>query len=513
MKEEINKILKLIKKIKILDDEKPFLIVCILLVIKHKRKIYNNKDVHNEILNQLELSNIPTSNFSFLNSKKYFFELYEYFISIYPKLINEDIINIFYQTIMKNCKKDSKVNGIVLTPSHIVKFMIKLLNIQNNDTILDICTGTGSFLLEASLHKPKKIIGCEVQYKLFLLCKYNFILHDIENYELFNNNCFKLDFNANKAIINPPYNLHDEKEFDFIFKLIDNIDNLGLICVIIPITKLSNSKSNNCNKKKLLELVDVLYIIECDMNIFYPLASIQTCILLLKKIDNKKENNKTKYVNNKLNIKNYSYENIINDYEEINLNYNEDWIIKNSNTNLNEFDINKMKISFLENKYIEMKNELKELNIIKFKNYKVFKIKDLFYILTKPREIYKEDKEINYISATKYNNGIKKRISSNKRTFTGNKITLISSGNGGAGLAFYQKKDFSISNVIKVLEPKNIILDEKIGIFISNLLSKNKEIYSYSFIWNKKRIYETEISLPVTDEDNIDYEYIKNIFY
>ena len=106
-----------------------------------------------------------------------------------------------------------------------------------------------------------------------------------------------------------------------------------------------------------------------------------------------------------------------------------------------------MKISFLENKYIEMKNELKELNIIKFKNYKVFKIKDLFYILTKPREIYKENKEnkeINYISATKYNNGIKKQISSNKRTFTGNKITLISSGNGGAGLAFYQKKDFSI---------------------------------------------------------------------
>jgi ubiquinone/menaquinone biosynthesis C-methylase UbiE len=34
--------------------------------------------------------------------------------------------------------------------------MVELLNINREDTVLDLCTGTGSFLLEANKFNPKK---------------------------------------------------------------------------------------------------------------------------------------------------------------------------------------------------------------------------------------------------------------------------------------------------------------------------------------------------------------------
>ena len=60
-----------------------------------------------------------------------------------------DILNKFYSEFCRYQNTDSKSLGIVLTPHHIVELMIKLLNIQSNESFIDLCSGTGSFGKEA----------------------------------------------------------------------------------------------------------------------------------------------------------------------------------------------------------------------------------------------------------------------------------------------------------------------------------------------------------------------------
>lgn len=88
------------------------------------------------------------------------------------------MLNGFYRefNIWDN-NNDSKL-GVVLTPPDIVKIMVDLLNIKSTDKILDFCTGTGSFLIEASKY-TKYIYGCENNIERYSLAKCGFILNNI----------------------------------------------------------------------------------------------------------------------------------------------------------------------------------------------------------------------------------------------------------------------------------------------------------------------------------------------
>ena len=136
----------------------------------------------------------------------------------------------------------------------------------------------------------------------------------------------------------------------------------------------------------------------------------------------------------------------------------------------------------------------------------------MFYILKKPIKKYlKKNNEVNIVAALNNNNGIKGKGISNENTFEGNKIVLITGGNGGAGLAFYLENDFNRTSSTIVLSPKNIKLNKNIGKFISVILSENKKKYSYSYQWNKERIYKEKIKLPIKENEEIDYDFIENI--
>lgn len=113
------------------------------------------------------------------------------------------------------------------------------------------------------------------------------------------------------------------------------------------------------------------------------------------------------------------------------------------------------------------------------------------------------------IAAKNNNNGVKDICKANEKTFNGNKIVLVTGGDGGVGLAFYQEMPFNISSTTIALVPK-IKLNKKIGTYIALELSKYKQKYSRGFGWNKTRINTDTIKLPVND--GIDYEYIEGLF-
>ena len=90
--------------------------------------------------------------------------------------------------------------------------MVKELNIKETDTVLDFCTGTGSFLLEAGKYS-KHLIGCECNNERYTLSKCNFILNKYPYNNLFYNNCFNQEFpKVDKSIINPPFSCNSPDE-------------------------------------------------------------------------------------------------------------------------------------------------------------------------------------------------------------------------------------------------------------------------------------------------------------
>jgi hypothetical protein len=157
----------------------------------------------------------------------------------------------------------------------------------------------------------------------------------------------------------------------------------------------------------------------------------------------------------------------------------------------------------------------KEIVPLEEKEWKEFFLTDLFQIIGRGKRLIKSNQikgHIPYISSTCLNNGIDNYISNDKniRKFS-NCITIANSGSVGA--SFYQPFEFVASDHITHL--KNECLNEYIYLFIVTLTGRLSEKYNFNREINDKRISREKIMLPVTENNEPDYQYmeqyIKNI--
>lgn len=516
---------------KISSEDKCLFIASILISLKNEKFVQildENKNIQlaDFIIEILQNYKIEVKSFEFLKISLNNTHLYNLSIKInevFQKNIETDVVNIFYTEFVKYQNTDSKSLGIVLTPHHIVKLMCDLIELNKDDIILDLCSGTGSFLCEAVKFNVKKVIGCEYQTKLFSLLQVNMLIRNVKNYDIYNKNCFDIDFQATKSIINPPYG-SKEKELTFILKQLESISENGYACSIIPIGCLNIGY--NKLKKQIMEIGKIKTIIRIRKDLFKDTASVETCIILIQK---NKEGHTNKDLVNKLdyrddgmkiimrngfqktNMFTEKYEKILKTQNLHTLKYDEDWTDYG-------YDIekyltkNELELVEFEKEYKEKKRLLLETpkQFIKYNKEKEFKIGELFKILKKPEIKYHEPScKVPFICASKENNGIKYYESSNENTFTGNKIVLVTGGDGGAGMAHYHEHPFNIISSTVVLSPLYNFMNKDNGIFISLILSKYKNKYSHSKQWNSKRIYNDIIVLPVDESDNINLSYFK----
>jgi type I restriction-modification system DNA methylase subunit len=108
-----------------------------------------------------------------------------------PFLGEGDVIGEFYHEFLKYSTGDGKNLGIVLTPSHIAdlfcELVLKLLypdqryekrKFKSKDKILDICCGTGTFLVNAFKKEVEKdkVFGVEIKSEPYNLALTNMIL-------------------------------------------------------------------------------------------------------------------------------------------------------------------------------------------------------------------------------------------------------------------------------------------------------------------------------------------------
>jgi type I restriction-modification system DNA methylase subunit len=110
---------------------------------------------------------------------------------VFPFLEKGDVIGEFYHEFLKYSTGDGKNLGIVLTPSHIAdlfcEISLKLIypdqkyekrKFTKRDKILDICCGTGTFLVNAFKKEvdKDKVFGVEIKSEPYNLALTNMIL-------------------------------------------------------------------------------------------------------------------------------------------------------------------------------------------------------------------------------------------------------------------------------------------------------------------------------------------------
>lgn len=521
---------------KISEEDKPFFIAIILVSIQkesfknlwkmQKDKLY----IYDLLVENLKDYNIDISVFDFMrkdNNNVHFANIIEKILAIYDNFDTEcDLLSVFYNEFVKYKNSDGKSLGIVLTPDDIVDIMVKLADIQKNDIVLDLCSGTGSFLWKTLQYEPQEIIGCEYQSKLFSLLKCNNILQNKENKvrsQFFRDNCFMYNFTCTKSIINPPFSQKNEKELDFIHKQLDSLKEGGVAVSIFPISKITSSSSL---RDSILEKAHVKTIVILNEKVFYNSHAGVKCVILVLEKNEQGHSSRTKIVDfsqdgfemkrtfGRHRKENYDiyidkfYENLkdLNNYfviEKGTKNWLSDYY-RNIQNQITEKDLEER---ILEEKiFIDKKRLLcQEAKLFQYPNLKHFRIHQLFYILKKPRELYLgNDSYIFEVSARKYDNGIKDIVSKNnvdsKKIFSGNKIVLVTGGDGGGGMAYYQQEPFIISSSTVVLEPKEIDLSPRLGHYIALELSKYKKIYDRGYGWNLERIKNDIVCLPFCEK-------------
>lgn len=157
-------------------------------------------------------------------------------IKNYPEV---DIMGTFYTTFLKYAKGDTKDKGIVLTPKHITELFCDIAEIflerklDEKTKVLDICCGTGAFLIAAlnrmdyniltdisRSEKNKKqsrkdvrkscLVGVDNDEKMFALAYANMRFHGDGKSNLFCNSSLRKDDEITRTYKGKKITLYDE---------------------------------------------------------------------------------------------------------------------------------------------------------------------------------------------------------------------------------------------------------------------------------------------------------------
>ena len=221
-----------------------------------------------------------------------------------------DVMGQFYGEFLKYTAGDGKGLGIVLTPKHITELFCDLVDLKPTDKVLDLCTGTGGFLISSMDYMIKKaikqnpeeeartsaidnikrngLIGVEQQPHMFALAASNMILRGDGKSNLYQGSCFNEEIvneikkhQCNVGFINPPYSQKDRSELEFIDHMLDCLEPGGTGVAIIPMSCTNSHKKNNAIKARIMSKHTLKATMSLPDKLFYPVGTI-TMILIFE---------------------------------------------------------------------------------------------------------------------------------------------------------------------------------------------------------------------------------------
>lgn len=162
------------------------------------------------------------------------------------------------------------------------------------------------------------------------------------------------------------------------------------------------------------------------------------------------------------------------------------------------------------NKVVEYcRSELKKENQQSFNKveWASFPIEEIAEVKS-GRDIYKRERTKGmtpYITATAVNNGIGYFVSNSNNTIESKCISV--NRNGSVGYAFYHPYEALYGNDTRKIIPHN--REGMYPFFLAESITQQKEKYGYGYKMGTARIKRQKIMLPISKENNIDFEFIQ----
>lgn len=224
---------------------------------------------------------------------------------------NYDIMGKFYEEFLRFAGVSNVKKGIVLTPRHITTLFTKLIPMKSNDVILDLCCGTGAFLIAGmnkivsliqnsdrsdkaeaiNRVKANQLIGFELNPTMYICAISNMLFRgdgksNIYNYDSIYEKKVDEILEEKKptiGFINPPYSGKENKEnptpkeITFLKKMLDNCSRYGIIIAPLSMYFKEDSTREDILKKHTLKTV-----INMPKDLFQPNASTHTAIAVFE---------------------------------------------------------------------------------------------------------------------------------------------------------------------------------------------------------------------------------------
>ena len=215
---------------------------------------------------------------------------------------HQDVMGEFYNEFVRYTGGDGKGLGIVLTPAHIAGLFVEMAGVHKNSKVLDICMGTGGFLVAAMSKmltsdlsvaeiqriRNNNLLGIEIQPDIFALACVNMFMRGDGRAHMVHGDCFSDEdlgpIGAGKkctvALMNPPYSQSEgEKELDFVERALDMLETDGKCVVILPLSCASPMSGNNDARERLLERHTLESVVIMPPDLF-PREGTHTCAMV-----------------------------------------------------------------------------------------------------------------------------------------------------------------------------------------------------------------------------------------
>lgn len=211
-----------------------------------------------------------------------------------------DALGEFYSEFIKFSNgDDGKALGIVLTPQHLTDFMSEVAGVNKNSKVVDICAGSGSFLVTAMSKmfqnaNPSEIqnirkdglFGIEADPHIYTLCIANMIVRRDGKSNIIYGSCFDpvhIDWlkrqNIDVGLLNPPYSQEDHNELEFVEQLLSVLSVRGVAVAVVPI---NCALGNTCKdeRERLMSNHTLEAVFSLPTELFNPSASVPPCVMV-----------------------------------------------------------------------------------------------------------------------------------------------------------------------------------------------------------------------------------------
>jgi predicted RNA methylase len=474
-----------------------------------------------------------------------------------------DALGVFYHEFIKYSGGDGSGLGIVLTPQHLTEFMVELAGVNKNSKVIDICCGSGGFLvtamskmfkdanpMEADAIRKERLYGVEQDDGLYTLAIANMIIRQDGKSNIIKGDCFDAEItkelkalNFHIGLINPPYSLKGGKvELEFAEQLLEILTVGGIGAVVVPVSCAIGTKYGDI-RERLMKKHTLKAVFSMPDDIFYPTGT-SPCVMVWQAHTSHDVEQETffGYCKNdgfvkrkKLGRIDYRNEwpDILPEWLRLYRNrdvidglsaracvgHSDEWLceayMKTDYTLLSVSDFEKSVREFLA---YQVYSGISDLSI-KYEYthqaplpdtsiWREFALEDLFAFV-KGRRLRKEDMSpggTNYIGAISLNNGVRQSIDV-EPIFKQNCITV--NYNGSVGEAYYQIVPFWATDDVNVLYAKGWVLNKYLALFITTVIKANKFRFSYGRKWTMDKMKKSLIRLPATPQGSPDWECIE----